>query len=666
MIKVEPLKSITLKQKVSRVKKPENKILFKDTLTKEINKVSNNTNGTDKTKEATNVEAEEDKNTQKTTSNTNDKKAKENKQKTNNDENKKAKVENKEKKTKANNTENQQIAFIDTKHIAAKDKVNGKTNNKNHSDKKVEVLLTGIKNKDIKPEKKSTNNKAKLHINIINTKENKKNSKNTALLKDTLSTKDKVETDNNEKSKHARLIDLGKNTENLKEHKNDKGKRKSITTETKLKVAQIATKQKNKKEIKTNHPVATDSIKGNVKKNKNIKSEHTKETKFHIQIEKEPIHTQSFNLSKEKQHKKGGLISKNHATQKDTNKKVKDVRIKHIDTKDLEKANDKKYTEILKDSNNKNIKITSNNATKLETNKNNQMNSNHNLKYRQDIEIKRAKIKKASFIKTKDKNDKKTLKVDTKKQHTVSIEKDIAQNGQEKDIHNKDNHQQNFPFNGKESIELIKKSRNNDTQKSTFINNIKEKTVNYENNKTQQVNNTHIYTTNTQTSNINQNQQIQTNQANLHPPLDKVIKEIDKISNLKPPVTKSIILKLNPPHLGNLRLRVSLDAQKNLTVSIAVHDKNTYKTIVNHIDSLKEYLVTNGIKVQHIDVHNSFNENFMNQFSNGSGNFQQQGQANGNQTNPGFNYNNFNGETVRKESQIMTQSRDISGIDINV
>ncbi len=153
-------------------------------------------------------------------------------------------------------------------------------------------------------------------------------------------------------------------------------------------------------------------------------------------------------------------------------------------------------------------------------------------------------------------------------------------------------------------------------------------------------------------------------QSNFHPPLDKVIEEIDKIANLKPPITKSITIRLNPPHLGNLHLKVSLDIQKNLTASISVHDKDTYRTIVNHLDSLKDYLATNGIKVQNIDVHNSFNENFMNQFSGGSGSFQQQGQSNGNQTQSGgFGYL-FRGEGRTNETGRILKRTATSGIDI--
>ncbi len=667
MIKVELLESITPKQEVSRAKISESKTSFKDVLSRETNKISNNnTNKINKAIEKTSAKEKDKSLTKAKTPNTNNKKIKENNQKANNEENKKAKVEDKEKKTKANK-ENQQTVFIDIEHITEKVKVNDKTNKENQKvdDKKTEALSAEIKNKNIKLKKKISNDiKVKMHISVTDTKEKEENNKNVVFLKGTPSTKGKVETDNNEKSKHIKLTYLEKKVENLKEHKSDKEKQKFISIETKPKDTSV--KQENKKNVRTNHLTKANSIKGEEKENKKPKVEHVKKTKFYAQIEKKSNHEYNVNLVKENQHKKKNLVSKNCATQKDSDKKVEDVKIKHIDTKDLEKPNNEKHIEILRDNNDKkNIKATLSNATKLETNKNNQIKVNHDLEPKQEIEIKSAKIKKVSFIKTKYKNNKKTLKVDTKKHYAVSIEKNLNQNAQKKDIYSQDNHQQNLTFNNKENIEFSKKLRN-DTQKSTFINEIKDKTINHEDNKNQQINNTHIYTTSTQTDNINnQNQQVQTNQTNLHPPLDKVIKEIDKISNLKPPVTKSITLKLNPPHLGGLHLKVSLDAQKNLTASIAVHDKNTYKTIVNHIDSLKEYLVTNGIKVQNIDVHNSFNENFMNQFSNGSGNFQQQGQTNGNQTSSGFSYNSFDSETVQKESQTITQNRRVSGIDIN-
>ncbi len=655
MIKVELIKSIAPKQEVSRAKILENKTSFKDVLTRETNKISNNnTNKTNKAIEKTNAK-EKDKSLTKTKTKTkiskaNDKKIKENNQLANNKENKKTKVGDKKKKTKAN-VENQQLAFIDIKHITTKGKVN-----KKNDGKKIEVLSVETKNKNIKLKRKINNNiKTKISANVTDIKE--KDSKNVMSLKDAPAT-NKEKTDNSEKDKHAKLIKLSKDIENLKEHKNNKVKQEFISI--------VEAKQKKtsgiKKGTKTNHIVGTNSIKDGKKENKNIKTKHAaKDTKLYAQTEKKHNQKHSLILNKEKLPKSKSLIVENHTTQKVNEKKTENTKIKNTDTKDLEKPNGRNNVEILRDSNNKDTKTALNNTTKLD-NSNNQVNTIQNSESRKNIEIRPEKIKKTSSVNVKNKKDKKILKVDTKKQHTVNTEKDLMQKVQKKDINSQDNHQQNLTLHSKENIELGKKLKSR--QKITFTNEIKDKAINHENN-VQQPNNTHIYTTNTQTNSTNQIQQVQTNQTNLHPPLDKVIKEIDKISNLKPPVTKSITLKLNPPNLGNLHLKVSLDVQKNLTASIAVHDKNTYKTIVNHIDSLKEYLVTNGIKVQNIDVHNSFNENFMNQFSNGSGNFQQQGQTNGNQTSSGFNYNNFDGETAQKESRIITQSRHVSGIDIN-
>ncbi len=151
---------------------------------------------------------------------------------------------------------------------------------------------------------------------------------------------------------------------------------------------------------------------------------------------------------------------------------------------------------------------------------------------------------------------------------------------------------------------------------------------------------------------------------NLSPPLDRVIEHIDRILSLKPPLTKTIVVKMEPPYIGVVHLKISVDSEKNLSATLAVHDKDTYKTIINHLNSLKDYLQSNGFKVQNIDVHNSFNENFFNQFSSGSGGFQQHSHTSQNSGQPAFGF--FGGEVELDSNRKAQRTKVIDGIDVIV
>ena len=152
--------------------------------------------------------------------------------------------------------------------------------------------------------------------------------------------------------------------------------------------------------------------------------------------------------------------------------------------------------------------------------------------------------------------------------------------------------------------------------------------------------------------------------SNLSPPLDKVIEHIDRILTLKPPMVRTILVKMEPPYIGVIHLKVSVDSQKNLSATLAVHDKDSYKAIINHLNSLKDYLQSNGFKVQNIDVHNSFNENFLNQFSSGSGGFQQHGYTPQNSDQPAFGF--FGGETEINLVEKTKNTKVVDGVDLIV
>ncbi len=151
---------------------------------------------------------------------------------------------------------------------------------------------------------------------------------------------------------------------------------------------------------------------------------------------------------------------------------------------------------------------------------------------------------------------------------------------------------------------------------------------------------------------------------NLNPPLDKVIEHIDKLLNLRPPLTKSILVKMEPPYIGVIHLKVSIDSQKNLSATLAVHDKDTYKAVITHLNSLKDYLQSNGFRVQNIDVHNSFNENFLNQFSSGSGGFQQNSYTPQNSGQPTFEF--FKGDSQVDIKNELRSTKVIDGVDLIV
>ena len=151
---------------------------------------------------------------------------------------------------------------------------------------------------------------------------------------------------------------------------------------------------------------------------------------------------------------------------------------------------------------------------------------------------------------------------------------------------------------------------------------------------------------------------------NLNPPLDKVIEHIDKLLNLRPPLTKSILVKMEPPYIGVIHLKVSIDSQKNLSATLAVHDKDTYKAVITHLNSLKDYLQSNGFRVQNIDVHNSFNESFLNQFSSGSGGFQQNSYTPQNSGQPTFEF--FKGDSQVDIKNELRSTKVIDGVDLMV
>ena len=118
---------------------------------------------------------------------------------------------------------------------------------------------------------------------------------------------------------------------------------------------------------------------------------------------------------------------------------------------------------------------------------------------------------------------------------------------------------------------------------------------------------------------------------NMPYPMDKIIENIEKIRDIKPPFNKSITIEVSPPHIGSIEINVKMDKYKNINISINAHDNDIVKLIGVHSDKLKEYLNLQGIKIDQIDVSNKpqtggNNFNFFQQ--NQGNNSSYQGQAN--------------------------------------
>ncbi len=151
-------------------------------------------------------------------------------------------------------------------------------------------------------------------------------------------------------------------------------------------------------------------------------------------------------------------------------------------------------------------------------------------------------------------------------------------------------------------------------------------------------------------------------------PMDKVIENIDKMLNMKPPFNNTVTIKLNPPHIGVMELRVKMDRDKNISAVITAEDKNVLKIINLHMDGLKTYLNSHGVRVSHIDVHNGFHEQA------GFGNSQNQGMFNNNQQNGSGNsrFGGFqealgsDGTFNSSEGVLKNSGVKINGVDITV
>jgi len=94
--------------------------------------------------------------------------------------------------------------------------------------------------------------------------------------------------------------------------------------------------------------------------------------------------------------------------------------------------------------------------------------------------------------------------------------------------------------------------------------------------------------------------------------VNQIIEKIIELQNLKPPVIKSITIQVNPPSLGQIDVKVSIDAAKSLTATIHVENQEIFNLVNNNLDSLKSNISQQGLNVAQINVVSSSNLNQQN------------------------------------------------------
>jgi hypothetical protein len=90
-------------------------------------------------------------------------------------------------------------------------------------------------------------------------------------------------------------------------------------------------------------------------------------------------------------------------------------------------------------------------------------------------------------------------------------------------------------------------------------------------------------------------------------PVNQIIEKIIELQNLKPPVIKSITIQVNPPSLGQIDVKVSIDAAKSLTATIHVENQEIFNLVNNNLYSLKANISQQGLNVSQINVVSSSN-----------------------------------------------------------
>ncbi|HHS49357.1 MAG TPA: flagellar hook-length control protein FliK [Desulfurella acetivorans] len=91
-------------------------------------------------------------------------------------------------------------------------------------------------------------------------------------------------------------------------------------------------------------------------------------------------------------------------------------------------------------------------------------------------------------------------------------------------------------------------------------------------------------------------------------PINQIIEKIIELQNLKPPVIKSITIQVNPPSLGQIDVKVSIDTSKSLSATIHVENREIFNIVNDNLDSLKANISSQGLNVSQINVISSSNQ----------------------------------------------------------
>ncbi len=166
---------------------------------------------------------------------------------------------------------------------------------------------------------------------------------------------------------------------------------------------------------------------------------------------------------------------------------------------------------------------------------------------------------------------------------------------------------------------------------------------------------------------VQENHSTNAKNLNIPYPLDKVVEHIEHIrSIMKPPFDNSVTIKLNPPGLGLMEIRVKVDKDKHLTTTINADNREIFKIINAHADKLKDYLVSQGFKVENVNIQNNLQEHGgFGQNSQGGSFAQSQNQAQTNQRSQ-YYFGNTIKDDVKPETQQMNRQISKSGLDITV
>ena len=540
-----------------------------------------------------------------------------------------------------------------TKESIEKANFKNGTKNKTKPDKAKQVFVKDnigkfLKNPKTEGEKRTVLTKTKNTDslkNINKTMPKKSDNKSKIVLKFK-----EVKTD----EKSPKIAINKKITDNKKyivEKKNIENVKKPNTNEAEVMVAQDDKKVKN---LKLSSVLET-SKKGSIK---NAKKKVSVETNINIAVRNQK-NTDDVSLKADAAGTKDRKLSADSIKDKYAKRlNIKEVKVAEEDNKHTKKEisvklNSNKPNEI-KGNNSQTVRSTENAAinfdSQLQTVVNTVQKQNKTVKIKTLRDVKNNKVVKVVSFDVED--NKLSKPVGGHDAKTLTKDKAVKVN-----VHINDKALLKKPIN-----------MNMKTEKDLFVSKVSSKEVEILN--TNKSKDTVESTLNISAHNLSNTHAVDMSAKNVaaHYPLDRIIENIDKMMKMKPPFNNTVTIKLEPPHIGVLELRIKMDKDKNISAFITAQDKDVVRLINAHTDGLKTYLNSQGIKVTHIDVHNGFNE----QASFGGG--QNQGMASGNQQNATgeHNFGSFGKSTASGEfsdtpkKAVYKNNLKLAGVDITV